>query len=207
MHPPIGPWTIWGLPQDTELRFRKAILLHELGRLEEAARLYQDILEVREERHFTSVDRAIAGFKARQNLAVVYRDMGDLDRAEEQWRRIVQDVPQYRQGWRGLGDVLLQQCKLENASELAEQLLHDDYLHGEGVLLTARLAATHGDVEGARREVEQLVKNCPDDAEPLRFLSQLLFEHGDPSEALRLYAGNLDATRAIQQILQQEADR
>ena len=51
-------------------------------------------------------DRVVAGHLARHNLALVYRDLGDLAREEEQWRRIVEEQPGYRPGWRGLGAVL-----------------------------------------------------------------------------------------------------
>ncbi len=67
-------------PQDVELRFREGVVLHELRRLEEAAQAYRNVLAVREGRHFTSIDRGLTGFKARQNLAVVYTDLGDLIR-------------------------------------------------------------------------------------------------------------------------------
>ncbi len=66
-------------PQDVELRFREGVVLHELGRLEEAAQAYRTVLAVREGRHFTSIDLGLTGFKARQNLAVVYTDLGGLD--------------------------------------------------------------------------------------------------------------------------------
>ena len=56
----------------------------------------------REERHFSSVDRALTGYKTRQNLAVLALDMGDLAEAERHWREVVRTVPYYRQGWRGL---------------------------------------------------------------------------------------------------------
>src|SRR5262249_6874970 len=91
-------------PRDLELRFRRGVLLHQLGQLEEAAHAYRDVLANGEERHFTSIDRGIAGFKARQNLAVVAADMGDLAGAEEQWRLVVAEMPRYRDGWRGLGE-------------------------------------------------------------------------------------------------------
>jgi O-antigen biosynthesis protein len=73
-------------PRDVELRFREGVILHELGRHEEAAKAYRDVLANADERHFDSVDRGLTGFKARQNLAIVYTDMGDLARAEAEWR-------------------------------------------------------------------------------------------------------------------------
>ena len=93
-------------PDDKELLFRTAILHHHFGRLRDAEQTYFRVLNGQEERHFSSIDRALTGFKARHNLAIVYDEMGRLDKAEEQWRRIVQEVPSYRAGWHGLADVL-----------------------------------------------------------------------------------------------------
>ncbi len=89
-------------PLDDELRFRKAALLHQAGRLEEAEGTYRHLLEVREEVHLGSVVAGIAGHLARHNLALVYRGMGKPEQEEEQWRRIVQEQPGYRPGWNGL---------------------------------------------------------------------------------------------------------
>ena len=44
-------------PHDVELRFREGVVLHELGRLEEARQAYSAVLTDGEERHFSSVDR------------------------------------------------------------------------------------------------------------------------------------------------------
>jgi hypothetical protein len=89
-------------PRDTKLRFRDGVRLHEQGRLEESRRDYLDVVDMTEERHFASVDRALRGFKVRQNLAVVAGDMGDLAEAERQWCEVVREVPPYqsRSGWR-----------------------------------------------------------------------------------------------------------
>ena len=50
-------------PRDTELRFREGVLLHELGRLGEARQAYLDAISMGDERHFSSVDRALTGFQ------------------------------------------------------------------------------------------------------------------------------------------------
>jgi len=107
-------------PDDAELRFRQATMLRDFGNLPDAARAYEDLLalpSVEEKgdrhdlpkrpfgccaqiepvpffrRHLSSVDRAIQGYRARQNLAAVYADLGEFTKAEEQWRRLVEDVP------------------------------------------------------------------------------------------------------------------
>jgi FkbM family methyltransferase len=171
-------------PQDAELRFRKGVLLHERGRLPAAVETYLDLLQHQEERHFTSVVRGITGHLARHNLAVVYTDAGQFDQAEAQWRRIVQEVPCYRAGWRGLGDLLLRQGKRDEAQALAEQLLNGPgRLRSEGKALRGHLAAAQGDRQAARREFEEATKEFPDDADTWEALCRFLCDHAGPAEA------------------------
>jgi GT2 family glycosyltransferase/tetratricopeptide (TPR) repeat protein len=172
-------------PLDDELRFHKAGLLHARRRLEEAVEAYLHLLREREAVHFGSVVAGIAGHLARHNLALVYRDLGDPAREEEQWRQIVAEKPNYRPGWRGLGDVLMRAGKDPAARTVAERLLADARLRGEGRVLLSTLAAARGDHEAARRALERGLAECPHDLEPLRALCQLLYEHGQPADAER----------------------
>ena len=129
------------VPADAELRFREGVLLHELGRLEEARRAYLDVLEHRDERHFTSVDRGLDGFKARQNLAVVSADMGDFAEAERQWRRGRRArCPRYRAGWRGLGEALIRGGRFAEAARAGRADAGRTARHRvEGLLIKSRL--------------------------------------------------------------------
>jgi FkbM family methyltransferase len=170
-------------PEDMELRFRQGILLHEAGRLGEAIEAYLRVISTREKPHFFSVDVGIQGFKTRHNLALVYQDMGDLQRAEEQWRLIVEENHKYRMGWRGLGQILVAQGKLEDAVRLKNRLQKDPHLHFEGILLESQLAAQQGDVASARRTLERAVKKYPNQLPPLQALCRLLFERADPDQA------------------------
>jgi tetratricopeptide (TPR) repeat protein len=100
-------------PRDPELRFREGLLLHRSGRLAEAARVFEGLLEPLPERHLTSVDNGLTSFRARQNLATVLMDLNELRRSEEQWRCITQELPRYSPGWHGLAEVLRRQGKAE----------------------------------------------------------------------------------------------
>jgi GT2 family glycosyltransferase/tetratricopeptide (TPR) repeat protein len=168
---------------DAELRFREGALLHDLGRWDEAVRAYLDVLANHEERHFSSIDRGLTGFKARQNLAVVYTDLGDLERAEEQWRQVTREAPRYRTGWRGLGDMLLRRGRLEEAEALAKQCQTDPALRVEGRLLESRLALARGNVVAAQEAIEQAVAASPLDHLVLEAQCRLFFEHGAPDQA------------------------
>jgi FkbM family methyltransferase len=170
-------------PEDAELRFRQAILLHEEGKLPEAVAAYREILDGPRERYFTSVDRGITGFKARQNLALVYADQGDLARAEEQWRLVVQEAPRHRPGWRGLGEVYLRRGKAAEAAALAEKLLGDEASRADGLMLRGQSAAAAGDVQEAVRQFKEAAAARPSDPEPLEVASKFLFERGRWAEA------------------------
>jgi GT2 family glycosyltransferase/tetratricopeptide (TPR) repeat protein len=170
-------------PRDAELRFREAVLLHEAGQLREAVQVYLDILHGDEERHFSSVDRGIKGFKARHNLAVVYQDLGELARAEEQWRRVVDEMPRYRPGWRGLSDVLLRQGKQPEALAVAQGLLGQPSLRCEGLLLKSQAAVARGALAEAKADLERAVGEFANDLEPREAWCRFLFEHGDAAEA------------------------
>ena len=136
-------------PRDTELRFREGVLLHELGHLHEARQAYLDVLNHGgDERHFSSVDRALTGFKARQNLAVVASDMGDLAEAERQWREVVREVPRYRQGWRGMGETMLRAGRFAELDSMAENLTTVAELRVEGMLIKSRAAKAQGAIHG-----------------------------------------------------------
>ena len=173
-------------PQDAELRFREGVLLHELGRLDEARQAYLDVLSNAEERHFSSVDRGLTGFKAHQNLAVVATEMGDLAEAERQWREVVREVPRYRPGWRGLGETLIRGGRFAEAEALAEELLKNDgALRIEGLLIKSRTALARQQFAEARDALDRPRRSGPDDLETLRGRCQFLFEHGAPDEAER----------------------
>jgi tetratricopeptide (TPR) repeat protein len=172
-------------PEDVELRFQKGNLLQRLGRFAEAVQAYRSLFQANGERYFSSRQRGLTGFLARQNLATAYTEMGDLVSAEEQWRLVVQEMPRYALGWRGLGETLLSQGKEDDAAALGERLLKENGLRGEGLLLRGRVGAARSDMAGARRDFEQAVKACPDDIEIFDARCRFLFEHADPEETKR----------------------
>lgn len=174
-------------PEDMELRFREGIVAHQQGRLADAEAAYLAVLNNQEPRHFSSVDRGIGGFKTHQNLAIVYSDMQREEQAERQWRQVIQQVPSYREGWRGLGECLLKQRKFSAVDELANQLQRREALRIDGLLLQAHLARAQHDAHRCHRFLEQARQEFPQDPEPIRALGQYCYEQGDLSAAaLRL---------------------
>lgn len=176
-------------PKDPELLFREGMIHHHLGRLHQAARAYLAALSNDDDRHFTSIDPDIVGNKARHNLARVYEDMEDYPKALQLWQQIVSEVPGYRLGWRGIGEIYLKQERWDEASSLAERLLHDPMLHSpalraEGALLAANISIAIGQPGQACQLLDEALAHHPADIDLLRSLSKVVFEQKAPDEAL-----------------------
>lgn len=168
-------------PHDTELLFRKGIVAHQLGDLDQSEMAYRMVLETEEPRHFNSIDRGLRGYKTRHNLALVLEARHKLELAEEQWRLVVQEVPNYRLGWRGLIANLLAQGKTTQASdELGRTPLG---LECDVFAMRAQVAMALGDLVEARRHLESGLAQDARNAEILDHLCRLLFEFGEPKEA------------------------
>jgi len=170
-------------PDDPELRFRQGMLLHELGRCDEAEVAYLCVLRCQAERHFSSIDRGILGYKARHNLAIVYADMGRLSDAEVHWRSVTEDAPDHRAGWRGLADVLIRQDKLDEADALVKRISGHTALRWLGLLISAQLAERRGLQTDARRLLEEASALAPDETEPLEAWCRYLFAQSDADGA------------------------
>ena len=171
-------------------------LLLEMGRLVEARNAYLNVLTTQDERHFSSVTRGLDGFMAHQNLAVVAIQMGDLPEAERQWSEVVCEIPRYREGWRGLGDVLIRMQRFDEADGLAAELLKDSHVRVEGLLLTSCLAQVRGRLDEARAALELAGAENPGDWEAAESRCQFLFNHGTNDEAERAFRSMIESDPA-----------
>jgi len=172
-------------PRDAELRFREGVMLQALGRLEEARQAYLGLLSKTEERHFASVRRSLAGYKAHSNLTVVAAEMGDLAEAERWCREVVREVPRFWRDWRSLGDILVRGGRFAEAERLAEELLKDRARRIEGLLIKCRTALARQQFAEAHDALDRAVTESPDDLETLCARGQFFFEHSAPDEADR----------------------
>jgi tetratricopeptide (TPR) repeat protein len=76
-------------PEYAELIFQEGITRQALGDREGAIACFEQALTTREGAHFGSVAVGLQGYKARQNLAVLYAEQGRLAEAEAQHRAAV----------------------------------------------------------------------------------------------------------------------
>jgi hypothetical protein len=50
----------------------------------------------------SSVDRDLQGYRSGHNLAGVYVGLGELSKAEQLWRQVVEEAPWFAPAWHGL---------------------------------------------------------------------------------------------------------
>ncbi len=113
--------------------------------------------------------------------------------------RVVREVPRYRLAWRELGENLVQQQRLADAAQLADELLTDPHVRVEGHLLKSRVERASQQVDEARAALDTALAESPGDLETLRERSIFFFHHGTDDEgehALRVLLANdpTDAT-------------
>ena len=135
-----------------------------------------------DERHFSSVDRALRGFKARQNLAVLANDMGDLAEAERLARGGARGAS-VSAGMAGAGGDGVAGAPVHGGRSVAEALLSDNELGIEGLLMKSRVVQAQGKLGEARDALDRAFAERPDDLQMLRERSQFLFDNGTPDEA------------------------
>src|SRR5262249_31792946 len=82
-------------PADVELLFIEGTTRQVVGDLAGAEACLRRLLQTPPGAYFASVDAGLRGYKARHNLAVVYRDQGRLAEAEAQWRETLRDQPDF----------------------------------------------------------------------------------------------------------------
>ncbi|MEX2121004.1 MAG: glycosyltransferase [Pirellulales bacterium] len=191
-------------PKDPELLFREGLVAHHFGRLDQAEQAYLAALANDDDVHFSSMDRGIVGYKARHNLAAVYSDMGAVDKAEQQWRLALAEVPAYADGWRGLGETLFLQDKLPEARQVLEQIAAQDpadaaSLHNLGTVYL-RTRQYERAIDAYRASLDAR----PDSPDTHVHLGYALKESGRLAEAvdawmkaLELDPGNADARREL----------
>jgi tetratricopeptide (TPR) repeat protein/glycosyltransferase involved in cell wall biosynthesis len=171
-------------PNDPELRFRRANLLTDVGRLEDAIDEFQSVLRLPVERQFSSMDRGIRGSKAHFNLAIVYGKLERFADAERSWRAALAASPRFRPAWEGLVEALLRQKKFDEALQTLAPLVRDGRRRNLGLVLTADVHLARGDIAAARDALRSAVAEFPDDLLALRAACRILFEHVPPADAL-----------------------
>jgi predicted O-linked N-acetylglucosamine transferase (SPINDLY family)/GT2 family glycosyltransferase len=180
-------------PGDPELLFVQAVLLRERGDLAGAESCLLALLCTEPGQHFASTDAGLRGYKARHNLAVLYRQGGRHEEAEEQWRVALAQRPDFLPAWLGLGEGRLRRAEWEGLEEVARRVEGLPEGAAEAAVLRGRACLARKELTAAREVFEKAAASWPQALGPRVFLSYaLLQEGGDPAAAERALLAVLD---------------
>lgn len=176
-------------PEDHELHFRWAMLLHDSGRLEEAVVAYQRLLVLPGHDYFASMVNGLNGYKARHNLACLFEEMGRSEDAENLWQEVLQEQPQFRPAWHGRMRVLLVRRDYGGARGIIEDMRRVsgtdcDRVFQDSMILEAELAMNLNQPNESVSVLERLVAQCPTSIDAQRALAKTRFELGRIDEAV-----------------------
>ncbi|HEX4608393.1 MAG TPA: tetratricopeptide repeat protein [Urbifossiella sp.] len=180
-------------PADTELLFLEANLLQEAGDRPAAEARFRALLGARPETAYSGLDAGLRGYKARHNLAVLYRDQKRYAEAEAAWAAVVAEEPGFAPAWLGLGELYLARGRGDDVRRVLETLDRAHPGAAETAVLRARWLAHGGDVPAARAALEGAVARAPRAAGPRLALARLLARDArDPAAAERVLRELLD---------------
>lgn len=165
-------------PDDKELMFRQALLQHQFGKYADATQTYFRILNEETDRCFSSVDQGISSFKARYNLAVVYEDWEKREKAEQQWRTLTSQYPEYIPGWRGLGENLLTQGKKQDLQQVLQSIRDISELQTTVQYFLGKLSIDDEEYQQAKKCFESGLQIDSNDVATLNELCRWHFEFG-----------------------------
>jgi tetratricopeptide (TPR) repeat protein len=197
-------------PGDPELLFSEALLREQTGDEAGAEACWQRLVTLKPGRHFASVTTGLTTFKARHNLAMLYRRQKRLREAEVQWRLAVATAAEFIPAWRGLANVLLSQERWAEVEPVRSALAQ----HGatlEATVLPARVLLGQKDYDGAKAILLPLVEAHPEVVYPWEILSHVYLQEGKDLHAaervlhkvLELDPNNPDARNNLTVLLRQ----
>lgn len=162
-------------PLDPELRFRRAMLFTDLGRLDDAVAAYCDLLDNKPDRHITSVAQGIDSYLARHNLATVLSEQNRLQEAHQEFHAVTQEYPWFRHGWRGLISNMLKQGRVQASANVIQSSTSLRSLPGEGEYLLGLVYLETKDIHQAAEFFHQATSLNPSDATILEKMAFVTF--------------------------------
>jgi choline-sulfatase len=157
-------------------QMRAAAREEEGGRIAAAIRIYRTILEANP--RFTD---------AWIRLAAIQEKEGDVESAEESYRRAITTSPSLASGLAlSLGNLQLRAGKLDEAAEHAALALHKPTTTAGAHLLLARIALLRGDLEAAERQATAAAREESRRREATILIARARVQQGRLGEAMQL---------------------
>jgi tetratricopeptide (TPR) repeat protein len=148
-------------PGDARLLFDEALARNDMRDTagEEACLL--ELLNGRQAAQGTIEDPGLRSYKARHNLAVLYRTQRRTAEAERLWRDAVTEVPRFAEGWQGLAEIYLEQGRWRELDDIIGRLESGLAPLEVSASLRARAHLARKEFVAARALLEKAIGQCP----------------------------------------------
>lgn len=195
-------------PTDVELLLLASNLIMDCGDLRAAEACLLRLLQMPRDAITLGDDPGLRTFKARCQLARIYRDQKRLQESEAQWNAALQEDPNYPQAWLGLGQVLMDQNRWEELDKVIARLEANPQGGVEALVLRGLRLAVAREYVLAQKLMEEGVAKYPKALEPKVLLMRLLMRDGlDPRVAeracrsvLEVDPTNMEAHRSLKSL-------
>jgi tetratricopeptide (TPR) repeat protein len=173
-------------PDDPELVFAEGVLLQEAGDFAEAANCLRSLLVKSPGSYVeTGVDPGLRGYRARHQLALIYREQKQDEQAEKEWQAVLTERPDCAEAWVGLADLYLAQKQTTAVERLLQRLETEPQRRDERAIVHARLCAFRQEFEQGRRLLEEALQRSPQRIALHMALSRLLLEENRDAAAIQ----------------------
>jgi tetratricopeptide (TPR) repeat protein len=197
-------------PDEGELLFHEAVLLHEQKMLGGAEACLLELLRLEPGKHLTSVDAGLYGYRTRNFLGQIYREQGRTEEAEAQWQAAVAECPGLGPAWMSLALLYLAQSRWDDLERASNQLAKDPQLGADGVVNRGRAQLGRKEFAAAGESFAEAICLVPQAVLPRVLLSHALLQEGKDwpaaeralRDVLALEPGNAEAQNNLRLLLQ-----
>ena len=171
-------------PDDPELLFNCAVLFTEKRRLYDAAQAYRKVLESDPAGYFSSFDHGILGYKTHHNLAGVYAQMKDYEKAKHWWLRAIEEAPSFSASAFDLFANSVEVGDRKTAKSMIEHVQDQRLGYSEWVGMVAAWLRKFESDSDALGFLESRLESNADDDDARIHLARILLDRGDVAAAM-----------------------
>lgn len=198
-------------PEDAELLYEEGRLLLDQGQLSAAEACFVRLVKERPQQYFASVDPALRGYRPRHYLGVICYQQKRQAEAEEHWRQVLAQRPDYIPSLLGLTEIYLEQGRWADLEGVREHLGRLPPSRMEAEVVRARGLLARQDYPGSLAVLEAVCREHPQAVWPRLIRSHALLQQGKDlpaaEQALRdvlaLDPDNPQARHNLRLVLQQ----
>ncbi|HYV38483.1 MAG TPA: glycosyltransferase [Gemmataceae bacterium] len=202
-------------PDDGELLFWQAILLHEQKDLSGAAASLESLLRARPTQNFTSIDAGLYTYRARHFLAEICLELNRPKDAENHWLVALEQCPTFTPARIELAKLFARTLRWQEFAAAVKPLEQDATIPLELLVIRGKFHLDHKRFEAAKEDFSRAIAKSPGAIQPRVLLSHALLQEGVDwvaaeralLDVLALDPENREAKSNLQTLRRQQGDQ